>query len=169
MGELTRLPSDGDIEFYFDEPNNQAVFKSENIILSSRVLEGAFPDYQKIIPKDFMLKILAEKDDLIQAVKLASVFARDSANIVKLSIKKGKLEFSTESQLSGRQKTKIEAKIDGEDLDIAFNYRFLEEILQAIEEEDVSIEFSGSSSPAVFKDLKNSNFLHLIMPVKLQD
>ncbi|HJX45649.1 MAG TPA: DNA polymerase III subunit beta [Patescibacteria group bacterium] len=169
LGELTRLPSDGDIEFYFDEPNNQAVFKSENIILSSRVLEGAFPDYQKIIPKDFMLKILAEKDDLIQAVKLASVFARDSANIVKLSIKKGKLEFSTESQLSGRQKTKIEAKIDGEDLDIAFNYRFLEEILQAIEEEDVSIEFSGSSSPAVFKDLKNSNFLHLIMPVKLQD
>ena len=169
LGELTRLPSDGDIEFYFDEPNNQAVFKSENIILSSRVLEGEFPDYQKIIPKDFMLKILAEKDDLIQAVKLASVFARDSANIVKLSIKNGKLEFSTESQLSGRQKTKIEAKIDGEDLDIAFNYRFLEEILQAIEEEDVSIEFSGSSSPAVFKDLKNTDFLHLIMPVKLQD
>ena len=169
LGELTRLPSDGDIEFFFDEPNNQAVFKSENIILSSRVLEGEFPDYQKIIPKDFMLKILAEKNDLIQAVKLASVFARDSANIVKLSIKNGKLEFSTESQLSGRQKTKIEAKIDGEDLEIAFNYRFLEEVLQAIEGEDVSIEFSGSSSPAVFKDLKNSNFLHLIMPVKLQD
>jgi len=169
LGELTRLPSDGDIEFFFDETNNQAVFKSENIILSSRVLEGEFPEYQKIIPKEFILKISADKEDLIQAVKLASVFARDSANIVKMNIKSGKLEFNTESQLSGKQKTRIEAKIDGEDLEIAFNYRFLEEILQVIEGEDVSMEFSGSSSPAVFTYPKDDNFLHIIMPVKLQD
>jgi len=169
LSELSRLPSDGDIDFFFDQTNNQVVFKLENIILSSRVLEGSFPDYEKIIPKNFMLKVLSDKEDLIKGVKLASVFARDSANIIKFNLGKNNLEINAESPISGKQKTKLEVKTEGESLEIAFNFRFLEEILQVIEGEDVQIEFSGASSPAVFTDLKNKDFLHLIMPIKLQD
>jgi DNA polymerase-3 subunit beta len=166
LSELIRFTSESDVDLFFDNTNNQVIFKLDNIILSSRILEGDFPDYQKIIPKDFVVNVVVDKEDLLRGVKLASIFARDSANIIKLNIAKNVLEISAESQLSGRQKTKIEANVEGEDLEIAFNYRFLEEVLQVIEGEDVKIEFSGSSSPAVFRDTKITDFLHLIMPVK---
>jgi len=169
LSELTRLPNEGNIDINFDQKNNQVVFRLDNIILSSRTLEGEFPDYKKIIPQEFVVKVLTDKEDLLRAVKLASIFARDSANIIKINVGKNNLEIVSESQLSGNQKNKVEAKIDGENLEIAFNYHFLEEILQAVTGEDVQMEFSGPSSPAVFKDIKNADFLHLIMPVKLQD
>jgi len=168
LSEIARL-SEGDmIDFFFDKENNQIVFKSENVILSSRILDGSFPDYEKIIPKTHMLKISVDKEDLVKGVKLAAVFARDSANIVKFNIKNKQLEINAESQISGRQKTKMDIRSEGENLEIAFNYRFLEEVLQVIDGEDVDIEFSGPSSPAIFKDPKNKNFLHLIMPIKLE-
>ena len=105
----------------------------------------------------------------MRAVKLASVFARDSANVVKITVKKDSLEISAESTQSGSQETQVDAKVDGRGgLKIAFNYRFLEDFLNVVKGDEVQIELSSSNSPGIFIDPKERDFLHLIMPVRIQ-
>jgi DNA polymerase-3 subunit beta len=110
---------------------------------------------------------------MLRAVKLASVFARDSANILKIQVGKDSLGFSAESSTSGSQKNKIDAKVDwtgpvNDNLEIAFNYHFIEELLHAVSGEELTIEFSSEAAPGVFGDPTDPSFLHLIMPVKIQ-
>ncbi|OGM76911.1 DNA polymerase III subunit beta [Candidatus Woesebacteria bacterium RIFOXYA1_FULL_40_18] len=170
LSEVSRLsPEDSDIVLNFNQDENQAIFGFTDTVLSSRTIEGDFPDFTKIIPKDKNVSVFVEKDDILRAVKLASTFARDSANVVKVAIDKDAIEISAESSAAGSQKTKIEAKVEGPPLEIAFNYRFLEEFLNAAVGPEISIELSSSSSPGVFRDPKNVKFLHLIMPVRIQE
>lgn len=170
LTEISRLSNEDDVvNFNYSKEENQVIFGVGDSILSSRVLEGEFPDYQKIIPKSSTLKIFIDKEEFLQAIKLASVFARDSANIAKIRVGKESVEIVAESQTSGSQKTKIDAKVEGEGFEIAFNYRFLEEFLHAVSGEEIKIELSDPNSPGVFTDTKDPDFLHLIMPVKIQE
>jgi len=150
------------------EKEKQVVFGLDNLILSSRVLEGEFPDFEKIIPKGSSVKVRVDKEELLRAVKLASVFARDSANIVKIKIMKDSIKLTAESSQVGNQETIVDAKIEGEPVEISFNYKFLEDFLRVVKGEEVLMEFNNASSPGVFLDPKDANFLHLIMPVKIQ-
>ncbi len=150
------------------EKEKQVIFGLDNLILSSRVLEGEFPDFEKIIPKSSSVKVRVDKEELLRAVKLASVFARDSANIVKINIMKDSIKLSAESSQVGNQETVIDAKVEGELIEISFNYKFLEDFLRAVVGEEVLMEFNNASSPGVFTDPKDPDFLHLIMPVKIQ-
>ena len=174
--ELPRIAEDqDDLLFCFKEKENQILFEVGNIILSSRILEGDFPPYDKIIPKDTSIKIRADKEELLRAVKLAAVFARDSANMVKIVVGKDYLQLLAESSNAGSQKTKIEASIEGYSpelaegaFEIAFNYRFLEDFLKVVKGEEVNLGFSNANAPGVFTDPKDPDYLHLIMPVKIQ-
>lgn len=171
LGELSRLSEEeGSIAFGFKEKENQAVFGVGETVLSTRILEGEFPDFEKIIPKNSAYKISLDKEEFLRAVKLASVFARESANIVRLRVESGSVEISAESSQSGSQKTKVDAKVEGSkgEFEIAFNYRFLEEFLHSATGEEVAVELSDEASPGVFLDTKDNNYLHLIMPVKIQ-
>jgi DNA polymerase-3 subunit beta len=171
LGELPRMLTGDGVDFSFSKKDNQVVFGFANTILSSRVIEGEFPDFKKIIPKDTKIKVNLDKEEFLRGVKLSSVFARDSANVVKLAVNNSFIEISAESSQSGSQKTKVDAKVDGLSTKfvIAFNYRFLEDFFGSVEADDVTIEFSEPSAPALFLDPKDSNFLHIIMPVRLQD
>lgn len=150
------------------DKEKQVVFGLDNLILSSRVLEGEFPDFEKIIPKSLSVKVRVDKEELLRAVKLSSVFARDSANIVKIKTMKDSVKLSAESSQVGNQETVIDAKIEGEPIEISFNYKFLEDFLRSVVGEEIAMEFNNASSPGVFTDPKDINFLHLIMPVKIQ-
>ncbi|OGM24223.1 DNA polymerase III subunit beta [Candidatus Woesebacteria bacterium RIFCSPHIGHO2_01_FULL_39_17] len=171
--ELSRLTSDEDIQFSFKKSEKQVVFGLTDIVLGSRIIEGEFPDFERIIPKETKIKVNLDREEFLRGVKLASVFARDAANVVKLTVVKDFLVVSAEGT-QGSQKTKVEAKIDengktdSEEFVIAFNYRFLEEFLNAIKGDEVQIEFSDPNAPALFLDPKDTNFLHIIMPVRLQ-
>ena len=169
--EVLRLSGEGEeVLFEARTKDGQCVFGIDDTILSSRVLEGEFPDFERIIPKESNLKISLDKEELLRAVKLSSVFARDSANIVGLKVLKGAVELSAESQLAGSQKTQVEAKVEGaeKDFETSFNFRFLEEFLHSIKGEEILLEFSTSSAPGIFTDPKDPSFLHLIMPVRIQ-
>ncbi len=167
--EVTRTREESEsVLLDIKEKEKQVVFGLDNLILSSRVLEGEFPDYVKIIPKSSSIKVRADKEEFLRAVKLSSVFARDSANIVKIKIMKDSIKLSAESSQVGNQETVIDAKTEGEPIEISFNYKFLEDFLRVVEGEEVVMEFNNASSPGVFTDPKDTNFLHLIMPVKIQ-
>jgi len=173
LNELQRLSTDEDtIGFSFKKADNQVVFGIGRTVLSSRILEGEFPDFERIIPKSSKIKVNLDREEFLRAVKLAAVFARDSANIVKVKVRKGAVELSAESQASGSQETKVDAKVTGDPgkkgFEIAFNYRFLEDFLGAVKEDEIRIEFSATNAPGVFSDPKDKDYLHLIMPVKIQ-
>lgn len=168
LSELSSVIENSDeVLFAFDEKNNQVLFKSDSYILSSRVIQGTFPDYEKIIPKNTQIEANLDTVEFTKGVKLASVFARDSSNVVKMIIQKNSVDLSAESQYSGNQKTSIDAKIDGGVLDIAFNFRFLLDFAQSVKDEGISMKFVDANSPGVFLNPKDKNYLHLIMPVKL--
>ena len=105
--EMTRLVFDEeDVKLSFSKDDNQVIFAMGSMILSSRVIEGNFPDFEKVIPKEHGLEVTLDKEELSQAIKLASVFARDSANMIKFKVKKNILTVSSESQYSGKQEKK---------------------------------------------------------------
>lgn len=168
LTEVLRLADEEEISFFLNQAERQVVFGIGGTILSSRMIEGEFPNFEKIIPKDSSTKIVLDKEEFLRAVKLASVFARESANIIKIIAKKEEVRFSAEAAAAGSQEGKVEAKVEGEVVEIAFNYRFLEELLAVIPGETVSISLAGAVVPAVFTDPTNPPFLHLIMPVRLQ-
>jgi DNA polymerase-3 subunit beta len=171
LGELSRTVSDdGEILFNVQEKEKQVIFGIGDTVLTSRLLEGEYPDFAKIIPKSSSINILVDKDEFGRAVKLASIFARESANIVKIKVLKDSIKVSAESGTAGSQETSVDAKVESgeKDFEIAFNYRFVEEFLHSVSGEEVKMKFSTVSAPGVFTDTSDSSYLHLIMPVKVQ-
>ncbi|MFC1627191.1 DNA polymerase III subunit beta [Patescibacteria group bacterium] len=147
----------------------QLIMVYEEIEIVTRLLEGDFPDFEKIIPSSSSTKIELSKEDLSRAVRAAAIFARDSANIVKFKINDKGLLISANAPQVGENEVQVEGKKTGEDAEIAFNSRYLTEMLSTIDEENIRLETSGALSPGVFKLLKDSSFLHIIMPVRVQD
>jgi DNA polymerase-3 subunit beta len=176
LSELSRLGTEeGEIDFCLLEKEKQVVFGTEEAVLSSRLLEGEYPDFEKIIPKGSTLKVLVDKEEFERAVKLASVFARDAANVVKIKVLKDGIKVSSESGQSGSQETKVDAKVEAssggsaDSFEIAFNYHFLEDFLHSVKGEEVKMEFTTPDKAGVFTDSGDKNYLHLIMPVKVQN
>jgi DNA polymerase-3 subunit beta len=171
LAEVERGFAGGDgVLFDLEETDKQVIFGLDDTILTSRLLEGEFPDFEKIIPKGSNIKITLDKEEFLRAVKLASIFARESANVVKVKALKDSIKVFAESGAAGSQETKVDAKIEkggNEDFEIAFNFRFLEDFLHSVSGEEVLMEFTNSTSAGVFKDTLDQQFLHLIMPVKV--
>ncbi|HID96235.1 MAG TPA: DNA polymerase III subunit beta, partial [Candidatus Latescibacteria bacterium] len=135
--ELVRLAAEEkEFRFGLTDDQNQVVFLLPSLQLNSRLIEGEFPDYQKIIPQQAKVKVMVDREAFYRAVKISSVFARESANIVKLKLEKEKIIISANAPSVGENKTEVEAKIEGQDLTIAFNYRFLLDFLNVIPEKE---------------------------------
>ncbi len=172
LNEIQKLETSVDLlEISTDQNNNQVVFSLGGIVLSSRLIEGEFPDFEKIIPKKSAYFADLDLIEFQNSVKLASVFSRESSNTLKLVVKKERLKILSENQKYGNQENEIEAKVkfDGEetDLTIAFNYKFILDFLGCCDGDDVALEFNDQNAPGKFIDPSDKDFLHLIMPVKI--
>ena len=169
VGELLRLCSENgtenDVEAWLTPEASQVVFGLGGVELVSRLIEGNFPDYQKIIPKGGETSVEIDREELIRAVKLASIFARDSANIVKLSFEGGKAKISASSPQMGVNEGEVEIEKTGGDMEIAFNDRYLLELLNNLTTASVSMRLDGPLSPAGFYE--GEEFLHIITPVRV--
>lgn len=173
LSEMLKLSASVEtVRFAYKKNESQIIFEVGDTILSSRVIEGEFPDYNKIIPKDSKIDIIVDKEELLNSVKLASVFSRDSSNIVKFKLKKNTLYLEAESKMYGHQKSSVDVKVEkgktDKEYEILFNHRFLEDFLNAAESEDVVLKFNDPNSSGVFLDTTDPKYLHLIMPVKMQ-
>lgn len=155
------------VEVSTSTSQNQIIFKIGQTTVSSRLIEGNFPVWEKIIPKDFKARVMVERADLVSASKLASVFARNEANVVTVKVEKDKLQICSEAKELGSQTNEIEAQIEGEDLEIAFNARFLLDALQASNATQLMLEFSGPLSPTLIKPVGVEGLEYIIMPVRL--
>lgn len=175
LAEVARIVGEGEekeeLLFALTEERNQAIFSSDGIELSTRLIEGTFPNFEKIIPSSSRVKAQIGTEGLLKAVRAASVFARDSANIIKLKFlsKEGSVLVSANAPQVGSNSVVVEAKVDGEETEVAFNSRFLLEFLaNALFSKNIEFSSEGALNPGVFKIEGEEGFIHVIMPVRVQ-
>ncbi len=158
----------GMVNIFIAEQKNQVLFEQGETVVVGRLIDAQFPQYEKIIPTDFSTRAIFDRQELLKAVKMSAVFARDSANIIRFTIKKDMIIVSANATQVGENTAEVEAKVKGEETDIAFNARYLLEFLGTIEEEEIVLEMTSPTSPGVFKIKDDPTFLHLIMPIRVQ-
>lgn len=157
------------IKFYFIPESNQLIFLIGDVEVVTRLLEGKFPEFEKIIPQESKIKAMVETDEFMRSTKMAAIFARESANIIRLKLDKSKIEVSANTAQIGENKSTVEAKVEGGEDKIAFNSRYLMDFLNVVGSENFLLEMGGPLSPGIFRPEKDNSFLHVIMPVRVQD
>ncbi len=172
LSEVIRIATDEKAEkvgMYFSEDDNQVMFSIGSIQIISRLIDGEFPNVEKIVPESFKTRVVFDKDALFEGVKIVSLFARGAANIIKMKINKDGVSLSANTPQVGENQDQVDAKVEGEETEIAFNFRFLLDFLNNFSGKELVFESSGPLNPGVFKPIKNgSSYLHIIMPVRLQ-
>ncbi|MBI4097149.1 MAG: DNA polymerase III subunit beta [Candidatus Levybacteria bacterium] len=167
--EIISAKDEGEtIAVFVSKEKNQILFQIGQTELVGRLIEAEFPSFEKIIPNDFSLTTTFDREELLKAVKICSIFARDSANIIKLSIRKDSIIVSSQTPSLGENTVEVEAKMIGEENEIAFNARYLLDVLSHLEPEELTFEMSGPLNPGVFRIKDDTSFLHLIMPIRIQ-
>lgn len=146
---------------------NQAIFTIGQTIVSSRLIEGQFPAWERIIPTQFVARAVVDKDQAQKAIKVASVFAKNEANIVVAKLNQGQLILESSSKELGSQENEVEGQVEGEDLQIAFNAKFLADAVSACPASQLMVEFSGPLSPALIKPVGVEGLQYIVMPVRL--
>ena len=171
--EVGKIISDSDQEeelgLSITSENNQIIFSNKNLEVISRLIEGKFPDFERIIPSKNTTKITLDTESFFQAVRTAAIFARESANIIKLDFKDNQVELSSNSPQVGENKIKLEVKMDGKGGQVAFNYRYLLEFLNSVKSDLITLEINTSLDPGVFKQVDDPSYLHIIMPIRIQE
>ena len=176
LQEINRIivVQDEPITFSVTPSNNQAMFKLSNVEIVTQLVQGTFPNYSQLIPESFQTRTEVPVEEFQRAAKTASVFARDGSGILRLHINSPenenpeKLSILSRSEEVGENESQIEAKVEGEDSKIAFNSKYLTDVLSVIKEEKVVIETTSPSSPGVIKPLGQENYIHVVIPMFLQ-
>ena len=168
LQEVSRIKEEGEIKILIMEKGNQLIFGLEDVEVVTRLIEGEFPAFEKIIPGEKKTKAVVDREELLRAIKITSIFARETANIVKFQISKNKLQISANAPQVGSNEALVEVKIEGEENEIAFNFRYLVDFLNSVTSEEIAFEMTGPLNPGVFKIKDDPAFLHIIMPVRLQ-
>jgi DNA polymerase-3 subunit beta len=170
LHELSRVLSDttDPVDIVLSPSRNQILFHIEGFDLVSRLIDGQFPNYQQVLPKGFTTKATVDREDLLAAVRLASLIASSSANIVKLHVGKDSEVGVTVSAAAdvGDNKSDVEAKVEGDGTTIAFNARYLVDVLANVDTDQFYLELNGPLSPGVFRPVNDGQYVHVVMPVK---
>jgi DNA polymerase-3 subunit beta len=175
LGELARVASDGNemISMVMPKGRGQVVFRMKEVEVVSQLIDGTFPDYQQIIPRSYKSRTILSTPALLKACKQAEIFAREGSNVARLNIKSagdlepGSVEISAQSEETGSNETVVAATIDGIGLLIAFNVKYMREVLEVVKSPNVALETSAPNAPGVVRPVGDDNFLHVIMPMHL--
>lgn len=169
MGEVLKIIKETkkDVSFKFDEENSQVLFQIGDYLLSTRIVEGEYPNFEKIIPDNSRIVANLSRGDLLSSLKTISVIAREAANIARFEFSENGLTIKSENQKGGAGELTVPASVSGGAISISYNYKYLIDFLNIINSENISIELNDASSPGVFKEEGSDNYLHLIMPVRV--
>ncbi|MFA7308978.1 MAG: DNA polymerase III subunit beta [Patescibacteria group bacterium] len=172
INEVGKLLKDAGEKIDICYDGNQILFDFGSIHLISRLIDGQYPNYEQIIPVSFETFITVEKDELMNVCKVASLFARESANSIKLRIMpgdedgKGSLMISGQGVQIGESTNSIPVTFQGKEIEISFNAKYLLDVLPTITEKTIEMKFSGPASPGVMYGAGKDDYVYLIMPLK---
>jgi len=175
LNELARIAGDGNKKLTMVIPRGrgQVIFRAEDTELVSQLIEGAFPDLEQLIPQRYNTRTILSTAAFLKACKQAEIFAREGSHIARINIiaggdmQPGQVEISGQSEETGFNQTVIDATIEGESHLIAFNVRFLREVLDVIKTPNVALETTSETSPGIIRPSGEEDFTHVIMPMHL--
>ena len=184
LSELARIVGDasGDIQLTVTPNRNQLLFRLESeseeapivyVELVTQLIEGKFPDVQRLIPSDYGTRTVLDTAQLLRAVRRAHIFARDAANILRLVIKDtdpgspGHVLLTAEASEVGENEEELIGSIEGKGMEVAFNAKYLIDVLNVMPSGQVALETTSSSTPGVVRPVDGEGFTHVIMPMHI--
>jgi DNA polymerase-3 subunit beta len=170
LTELSRILADVDdpVSIVLAHSRNQLLFHVEGIDLVTRLIDGQYPNYQSVLPATHATRAVLDREELLRAVRPAALIAHESANIVKLGVG---LEGDPAITVSANAEVgdhigRVEAAVEGDGTTIAFNARFLADVLTNVDAEQFALELNGPLSPGVFKPVGDDRYVHVVMPLR---
>jgi len=176
LNELARIigDTDADVAMVYTPGGSHVLFHTENVEVVSRLIEGRFQDFERIIPQQYLTRMVLDSGELAKAVKLASFFASSSQNVVKLKIEPsnevgpGRVVLSANAAELGDNTSELDGSVTGEGGAIALNVKFLADAIAAVRSNQIAFEMQSAQSPAVFKPVGHDGYIHIVMPMSMR-
>ena len=176
LQEVNRLigTQEAPVEFTVTPSKSQALFRLENVEIVSQLVQGTFPNYAQLIPQSYDTRSVVDLDEFSRATKTAAIFARDGSGILRIQTtggpdgSPGRMSISSRAEEVGDNEGEIDAKVEGEAAKIAFNSKYLSDVLEVLGRGEVVLETTTSSSPGVLKLLNDEKYIHVVMPMFVQ-
>jgi DNA polymerase-3 subunit beta len=178
LNELSRLLGDQEepVEIMMTPAKGQVMFRVQGVEIVSQLLQGAFPNYDQLIPQKYDTRAVFDLQSLLRATRSAAIFARDGSNIIRIQVvpgsngdAPGKAIISARSEEVGDNEDQVDAEsIEGGEAKIAFNSRYLQEVLSVLDRGQVALETTSPSSPGVFRPTDSDDYIHVVMPMFVQ-
>lgn len=162
--------SDDPVDILVTPNKSQVIFHTDEADLVSRIIEGQFPNYRQVIPTSHATRVLAHREELLKATRLASYFARDAANMLRFQVDPTNdppLVITANAAEVGDNTGKIEATVEGQPTTIAFNSRFVADALSSLSAPEVALELGGPLAPGVVRIVGDDSYLHVVMPLRI--
>lgn len=163
--EVVRLAGEASVTVGHLRETSQIYFKVGETLVVSQLLSGNFPDYGKILPKEFTTEVTVSKSELLQAIKATHIFARDNSNMVRWQVSDGKLVLLSNSPERGECSVEVPIKLMGDDLEIIFNAKYVLDYLSIVEGESLWVGMGSKLSPGMIKDLGRASGQYVVMPI----
>jgi DNA polymerase III subunit beta len=146
--------------------DSQIVFETENHYLSTRLIGGEYPRYRELFPTEYKHLAQFKRDEFLAAIDRVAVMSDDRTHLIKLHFDKGTLNISANTPDVGQAQEELAIELDGDAIDVAVNVRYVAEVLQRMDAENVKIEMNGSLKPLIIKGINDDNYKYLLMPVQ---
>ncbi len=166
ISEIIRTLEDtkDDVIVFLNE--NQIAFSFGEVYITSRVIDGVFPDYKQIIPKEVKTEVTILKQDFISSLKISNIFADKFSQVTfQISPKNKIFKISTKNMDIGENTSSLDAVLKGDDLTISFNYKYITDCFQSIDSDSITLTFSDTNRPMVIQGVSDKSFLYLVMPM----
>jgi DNA polymerase-3 subunit beta len=175
LSELARIAegSEQSVTMTIPAGRGQVIFTLKDVELASQMIEGKFPDFNQIIPRNYKTRTILSTSSMLKACKQVEVFAREGSNVARVNLKPlgddqvSIVEMNAANEETGSSDVVLDATIEGIPLLIAFNVRFLREVLEVIKSPNVALETTAANTPGVIHPVGDDSFTHVIMPMHL--
>jgi DNA polymerase III subunit beta len=173
LAELAKIVPDGDVlvEIAVTPNRNQVVFRTTDLHVVSRLIEGSYPNLRGLVPTKFATKVVVSRDELLKATKIASFFSRDNSNAITFDIQPGgeagvgAVVVSGAAAELGEDRGELDAVVNGGTARVQFNSRYVSDVLGVVDSQQVGLEITGPNSAAVFRPIDSVDYTHIIMPM----
>jgi DNA polymerase-3 subunit beta len=174
LAELARIAEEDSEQIYITMPEgrNQVIFDMDNVVLVSQLIDGNFPEYHPVIPERYSTRTVLNAGEFAQACKMAEIFAREVNHTARVRIEPGNelmpgyATISATSKETGDNVVQIDADIQGEEVEIAFNVRYMSQVLNVIDSAQIALETTRPTEPGVIRPVGDDSYLHIIMPMQ---
>ncbi len=176
LSELGRIIEEEDkpVEITITPSKGQVLFHTASVDMFSQLIQGTFPNYSQLVPTSFTSKVTVPTDDFLKATRVAAIFAKDSSGIVRLQMAPGdelapaRMTISARAEEVGENQGEIDAVVEGEPGKIAFNAKYLTDVLNVLSARQVALETNSPSSPGLLRPVGQDTYIHVIMPMFVQ-